>query len=312
MRVPSMRATGTGYCPAAFERFVQSPALAIVQALTLLAMTGSVVSRLWQDHLWFGVALVAVAAIAWAPELAHARIRRWWFVYVAGTFVYTLLRALADETFISARTRYVIDADRLLFLGHDPVVSLQERFFDTASVSPLDVFAVGVHWSFFIAPHAMAIAIFIWRRDLFSRYVALVVGTLYLGLALFFLVPTTPPWLAAQHGALPGAFRVMDFVGGKVNGDTYREFYASLGEPNSVAAMPSIHMAVTFAMYLWSRTHAKRFAWPLLAYSAIMALALVYLAEHYVLDLIVGATCAVVSALTMRRFFRSDRRAVMS
>src|SRR6185437_3143512 len=144
------------------------------------------------------------------------------------------------------------------------------------------------------------VMVFIWRRDLFPRYVLLVVGTMYAGLLLFFLVPTTPPWLAARAGDLQ-AFRIMDFVGGKVDGDTYRNFSTSLGEPNSVAAMPSIHMAVTFAMYLWSREHARKAAPWLLLYTAIMGFSLVYLAEHYVLDLAVGVLIAYGCHVAVKR-----------
>ena len=265
-------------------------------------MTATVATKVWQDHYWFGFALTAAALVAWLPELFKPRARRWWFAYVAGIFFYTLLRAYADETFIPIETMYVIDFDHLVFLGGDPTVWLQEHFFSPAHVSFLDVAAVQVHWSFFIAPHLAAALIFFWRRDLFPRYVVLVVGTMYVGLALFFLLPTTPPWLAARAGHLSQAYRVMDFVGGKVSGDTYRSFSASLAEPNSVAAMPSIHMAVTFAMYLWARDHYKKIAPWLLAYSLIMGFALVYLAEHYVLDLAAGVVVAVACHAFARRY----------
>jgi membrane-associated phospholipid phosphatase len=150
----------------------------------------------------------------------------------------------------------------------------------------------------------MAVLIFLFRRTLFGRYTFTVVGTMYLGLLLFFLVPTTPPWLAGVQGDLNGAFRVMDFVGGEVHASTYRRAYASLGEPNSVAAMPSIHMGVTFAMLLWSLTHARRWVLPLVFYNLIMAFSLVYLAEHYVLDLIVGVFCATLAWVVSRRLIR--------
>jgi membrane-associated phospholipid phosphatase len=283
--------------------------LAGLQASLLLAMALVVVTSLWKDHLWLGWALVGLTVAAWAPEFRLRRDRLWWFAYVAGIFVYTLLRSYADETAIPVRRDYVIDADRFLFFGTDPVERLQDAFFQTTRVTPLDVFAVLVHWSFFIAPHAGAVLIFLARRELFGRYAVLVAGTMYLGLLLFFLVPTEPPWLAAQAGALDGVYRVMDFVGGRVNGDTYRSFYASLGEPNSVAAMPSIHMGVTFAMYLWARDHYRRAAWPLLAYTAVMGLALVYLAEHYVLDLAVGMVCALVAWLLARRLLPANGQA---
>ncbi len=264
-------------------------------------MAATVATKLWQDHMWVGFALVGVTLVAWAPELRRSRFRRWWFAYIAGIFVYTLLRAYADETLVPIRTVYVIDIDKFFFFGTDPVVWLQDRLFSPTRLTPLDFLAVQVHWSFFLAPHLGAIAIFLWRRELFPRYTVLVVGTMYLGLALFFLLPTTPPWLASQAGQLPGVFRVMDFVGGRVDSETYRTFYASLGEPNSVAAMPSIHMGVTFAMYLWARDHYRRLAWGLLAYSALMGFSLLYLAEHYVADLTVGIACALVCYWATKR-----------
>ena len=285
--------------------------LLCIQAGLLLAMAASVATRLWQDHPWIGYTLLLAAAIGWAPELRRARARRWWFVYVAGTFAYTLLRSYADETRMPIRTMYPIDIDRALFFGVEPVSWLQHRLFSPARVSALDWAAVLVHWSFFLAPHAAAVGIFVWRRDLFPRYAMLVVSTLYLGLLLFFVVPTAPPWLAAQAGSLPEAFRVMDFVGGRVDSETYRSFYTSLGEPNSVAAMPSIHMGVTFAMYLWVRDHNPRIAPLLLVYSAAMAFALLYLAEHYVVDLVVGMLCATVCHLASKKLIRTTRQVAL-
>src|SRR5690606_27638969 len=116
---------------------------------------------------------------------------------------------------------------------------------------------------------------FLFRRPLFPRYAFVMVATMYAGLVLFFLVPTTPPWLAGLSGDLPGAVRIMDFVGERVAPGTYETAYASLGEPNSVAAMPSIHMAVTFVLFLWSRVYLPRIAPWMLVYSLLMGAALV-------------------------------------
>ncbi len=274
----------------------------IAQSVVLLLMAGSVATKIWQDHIWFGFVLVGLSLAVWAPEVRWRRERLWWFAYVAGIFVYTLLRAYADETGVAVRTGYVISIDKALFLGTDPIIWLQGRFFDPVSLGFQDYASVAVHWSFFIAPHLAAVLIFLYRRPLFPKYVIMVAGTMYLALLLFFVVPTTPPWLAGQMGALPGVFRVMDFVGGSVDPETYESFYASLGEPNSVAAMPSLHQGVTFAMYLWARDHARRLAPWLLAYSVVMALALMYLGEHYLADIAVGMACAVVLWLLARRW----------
>ena len=276
--------------------------LLTVQVLTLLAMTATVATKVWQDHAWFGFVLVGLAVAAWSPEIRLRRDRTWWFAFVAGIFAYTLLRSFADETAIPTRTTYPIRFDHALFLGTDPIQWLQDRFFQVSDIGALDFFTVGMHWSFFVAPYAMAIAIFLRKRQAFPRYVGVVVGTMYLGLLLFFLLPTAPPWLAAQEGQLNGVYRVMDFVGGTVNKDTYRSFYASLAEPNSVAAMPSIHEGVTFAMYLWAREYSKRLAPFLLVYALVMGLSLMYLGEHYLLDLVGGVVCALVAWWVTRRF----------
>lgn len=295
----SLRAPASA-APLALPAWVESRALLVAQSAILLLITATVATKYWSDHVWLGWLLIAIAAVVWLPEVRVARARRWWFVYVAGIFAYTILRSYADETAIPIRTTYAIRFDHWL-PGPNLIPGLQERFFERTSIGWVDYAMVAVHWSFFLAPHLGAVLVFLFRRDLFARYVVLMVGIMYLGLALFFLLPTTPPWLAAQQGDLPGAFRVMDFVGGKVSGDSYQSFYASLGEPNSVAAVPSIHMAVTFALFLWAKDHARRWALPLLAYSLVMGFALVYLAEHYVFDELMGVACALAIYAIARR-----------
>jgi len=277
-------------------------------------MTASVATRFWSDHVWFGWLLIGLAAAAFVPELRRGRDRRWWFVYVAGIFAYTILRSYADETWIPVRTEYVIRLDEWL-PGPSPVRLLQEVRLERNFPAGLDFLAIAIHWSFFLAPHAGAAAVFLFRRSLFRSYAGLMVLTVWLGLVLFFLLPTTPPWLAAQQGELDGVTRVMDSTIRETLGDdagdgafpgrasTYDDFYAALGEPNSVAAMPSIHMAVTVAMYLWARRFAPRFALPLLAYSIAMAVALAYLGEHYIADEVAGVAVALLAWAVTRRYW---------
>lgn len=271
--------------------------LLVAQTILLLLMVLTVVTRMWVDHLWLGFALSAVTLAAWAPELVLRRPRVWMFSYVAGTFVYTLLRSFADETALPVQSEYVINLDRTLFFGELPGAVLQREFFEPPAVGLLEWGAVLMHWSFFVAPHALALYVFAFRRELFPRYCGLTLVLLYLALALFFLVPTTPPWLAGLEGHLPieGSHRVMEFAGTSLNPDAYNSLYESLGEPNPVAAMPSLHFGLTFAMYLFSRRHLPRLAPPMLLYSLLMGAALVYLAEHYVTDLLGGAACALLA-----------------
>lgn len=291
-------------------------ALLAAQTLSLLAMTATVATRLWQDHIWFGFVLVGITLAVWAPEWKLRRERVVWFGYVTGIFIYTLLRAFADETAIPVQTTYVIRLDEWL-PGPSPVQFLQEQRLARGFPNWVDYLAIAVHWSFFITPHAGAVWAFVYRRTAFAAYAAALVITMWLGLLLFFVVPTTPPWLAAEQGRLDGVTRVMDSTvrerlggeGGALEGgaETYDEFYKALGEPNSVAAMPSIHMGVTFVMLLWVQRFAKRYTWWLVAYCVAMAIALVYLGEHYVADEVGGLAVAFVAWWLTLKFFARVR-----
>jgi len=114
------------------------------------------------------------------------------------------------------------------------------------------------------------------------------------------LAPTVPPWLAAGRGELAGGYRVMNFVTGDLDVSAYRELYATLAGPNPVASVPSIHMALTFLVLLSVRDLTPRWTWPLVGYNLAMGLSLVYLAEHYVFDLLVGMVMATVAYYAFR------------
>ncbi len=80
--------------------------------------------------------------------------------------------------------------------------------------------------------------------------------------------------------------------------------YGTLAEPNPTAAMPSIHMALTFLVLLLAREFAPRWTWPLVAYNILMAFSLVYLGEHYVTDVMAGVIVAAIAAMVARRIHR--------
>ncbi len=78
------------------------------------------------------------------------------------------------------------------------------------------------------------------------------------------------------------------------------------GVGNPVAAMPSLHAgtAVLVAAYgIWRLRTPWR--WLLLAYPLSMCVALVYLAEHYVVDEIAGALLALVVMVVASAWERS-------
>jgi membrane-associated phospholipid phosphatase len=81
-------------------------------------------------------------------------------------------------------------------------------------------------------------------------------------------------------------------VGRSLNAGLYDRTYSVLGDPNPVAAMPSLHEAITFIVFLF----LTRFGWKWglvgFAYAVAMAFSLAYTGEHYIIDTLVGAAIA--------------------
>lgn len=219
------------------------------------------------------------------------------FIPYAGVwFIFTAFRSLADET-IFARTvnLYVPDFERKLFNDRLPTVWLQDRFYTPGHPGPLDYFMTGVHWSYFIIPHVFAVYIWYKRPELFLRFFSAMTLMLAIGLAIYFLIPTNPPWLAPEPINSPSAavvYRVMESVGKELGGGIYEASYRVIGESNPRAAMPSIHLAFTALLIFPAFKFGKKWGYLALLYASVMGFALVYMGEHYVTDLAVGFMCA--------------------
>ena len=212
--------------------------------------------------------------------------------YAAIWFIFTALRSLSDETILAQTLNLkVAQLERWLFNGQYPTVMWQDRLFDPNHLHWYDYFLTSVHWSYFIIPHVVAIRI--WQKNsvLFRHYLSAMTLLLAVGLCIYFLIPSNPPWLAPEPVNSPSAavvYRVMESIGRELGGGIYQASYKVIGESNAIAAMPSIHMAITFLMVFPAFHAGKRWGIAALMYSALMGIALVYLGEHYVVDVAIG------------------------
>lgn len=206
--------------------------------------------------------------------------------------VFSFLRALADETSIPLRTAEVTAVERALFFGETPTIWLQERLYEPGVIHWYDYAMTFVHWSYFFIPHLAAILI--WRKSpaLYSRYLLATMITLFVGLLVYFLSPAAPPWLTADAAPQTDIFRVIVSVGRSINASLFDRTYGVLGDPNPVAAMPSLHQAITFMLFWFARHHSRWLATLAFLYALVMAFALVYTGEHYVIDVLVGSAIA--------------------
>jgi membrane-associated phospholipid phosphatase len=242
---------------------------------------------------------VTAAAVVTAPfglAIAVPRSRkRDVGVYTLQMWAFIILHELPydDREALERRVRidYPIACDRVIGLGSLPTLRLQRAFGRPGRTTVLDHFLTWVHWAWFLEPHA-ANAWILWRHPRrFERSALMISSLFHLGALVYMALPTAPPWWASEQGSLPGVRRIMVDVGEGVWGDLWPHLYDFLGG-NPVAAMPSLHfsssvMAAHALAELGPREGAV--GW---TYAGTLGFALVYLGEHYVIDLLAGLALA--------------------
>jgi membrane-associated phospholipid phosphatase len=187
------------------------------------------------------------------------------------------------------RTAYPIAIDRALGGGRLPTVRLQRALARLGRANALDRALAWVHWLWFIEPYAALVLILVRHNEGFPRAARQLAAAFDLGCAVYFVVPTAPPWWASEQGLTAEKVRrIMVEVGEEQWGEAWEPLYDALGG-NPWAAMPSLHFATSLlaALLLAEAGGAEGAAgW---GYALALGFALVYLGEHYVTDLIAGA-----------------------
>lgn len=216
-----------------------------------------------------------------------------WLLYLLGITVFGLLWERADNLGLPVRFEYAVLADRILGVGEIPTLRLQELLYSAGDASPLDWTLIAVYLTFFALPHLTLLVLWQSDRRLARSFVAALLSTLFLGLIVIVLVPTAPPWLAGQEGLTEPVIRVVRVIVDGVNPSVYAQG-EQLSGSNPVAAMPSLHMAVTVVLGI-AFVRGHRALRPLaIGYAVAMGFALVYLGEHYLVDVLAGVLTALL------------------
>jgi hypothetical protein len=262
----------------------------ILTRLGTAAVILTVIGLIEPSILGWGAAVTA--AILAVPSSRFRSYTVAFLPYGMAWLIFTSLRAFANTTGIPLRTEEVTAIERWMFFGTTPTIWLQANLFDATRIAWYDYATTLVHWSYFFVPHITAILV--WRSSpaLYRRFLLTTMITLGIGCAVYYISPAAPPWLTADRAPQQDIFRVMVNVGRDISPEVFDRTYTALDDPNPVAAMPSLHQAITFVVFLFT-LHAGR-VWGTIGflYMLAMAFSLVYTGEHYVIDTIVGSAIA--------------------
>ncbi len=198
-----------------------------------------------------------------------------------------------DPERLRARTHvdYPASIDLLIGGGTLPTHRLQRALGTPGEVRPHDLALSMVHWSWFLVPHGTAAYMLLRHHDRFVRSAVLLAGAFDTGLLVYWLLPTAPPWYAAEVGRIEPIRRIMVESGEHFWKGLWRPLYDGL-EGNPFAAMPSLHFGISvMAAHVLSGVGRTQGAigW---TYAITLGFGLIYLGEHYVIDLVAGLALA--------------------
>lgn len=194
--------------------------------------------------------------------------------------------------------------DRTVF-GAVPSVWLQDRLAD-GSAHWYDALAALVYVTHFVSIPVLTGVVWFVLRDRFPEWIAAVLTFTAVGVSGYIVYPASPPWLASTQDVIGGVDRISNLGWDYLHLHVIGELLSSGQESsNPVAAMPSLHAgaAMLVALFLW-RSVRPATRTLLAGYVLLMAAALVYTGEHYVVDVVAGwltAAVAVAVGATVRR-----------
>ena len=236
-------------------------------------------------------ALAVAARPGRRRELAIYALNMW--AYLAA---YELPHDDAERQAQRVALDYPIDADRVLGFGTPPTVRLQRGLSTPGQINRFERLLVWCHWIWFTVPHGSVLYVLVKQPNRFTAAAVRMYAVFDLGAIFYWVIPTAPPWYAARHGRLTGdggppVRRMMIEYGEQFWGDSWPALYDFLGG-NPLAAMPSLHFATSLmGANLLTEVDpvAGAIGW---TYAGLLGLALVYLGEHYAVDLVGGALLA--------------------
>ncbi|MEO6797235.1 MAG: phosphatase PAP2 family protein [Candidatus Dormibacter sp.] len=214
-----------------------------------------------------------------------------WIPFLVLFLSYEYLRGLSGK--VGMPIHDVTPLERLISFGQIPTLLLQHALYHAGRVQWYDIAATMFYFLHFAFPLGVGYLLWILARRNFLRFSRTLIAMSFAAFFFFLLVPVAPPWIA-----VPGVAKIIDHTlpsftdlpGVATPATIYHFFYA-----NRYAAMPSMHAAYPFLGSLFA---ARVFGWralPLFAYTLCVWFSIVYLGEHYIVDIIGGVIFALAA-----------------
>jgi membrane-associated phospholipid phosphatase len=214
-----------------------------------------------------------------------------WLPMVALLAAYELLRDLVP--LVGAQPHDLVGIERWLSGGHEATIALQSALYHPDRIGVLDVAGSAVYFMHFVLPAAVGLYLWLGDRSRYRAFAASLLVACSLAFVTYVLLPTQPPWL----GHPQDVHKVIDETIGKLGLPGWLVGFYQDRDYNVHAAFPSLHAAFPLIATLHAWPRSRRIGVLLGVWTLVVWITVVYLGEHYVVDVLGGiayASAAVV------------------
>jgi hypothetical protein len=273
-----------------------------ISGLTLrsrLLLVGSILylAVIFGVLLWRGISIepeyVVLALVLVAFALGRGKQFIFDFVPFLILFLaYEQLGGLAGRTGIAPHDTGAWE--QALFGGTLPNVWLQSRLYNPTHNTILDWLTMGFYFMHFVVPVGAGFILWLKDRRTYWMFVATLLVMSLVAFVFYLFFPTAPPWYQYPrqvHHVLPEIINRW--------GVNYYESPIFTFDSDKFAAFPSMHAAypTLAAVFLWSVD--RKLGAAFFAYSLCVYFSIVYLGEHYVVDILGAIVLVAVVSLVM-------------
>jgi PAP2 superfamily. len=283
-----------------FDRFnIKNVLIVAIMTLVYIGWMITMVG-LRADHVYLALAcVVAFFATEDSRKVLYGflfMILYWW--------VYDSLRICPNYTVNTVHIEDLYNLEKSWFgITTSEGILNPSEYFMTFDNAFLDVISGFYYLTWVPVPIVLALYLF-WgkKRGLMLQFTFSFVVANILAISTYYLYPAAPPWYVAEYGFIEN-FDMMGNAAGLLKFDEFfgvdlfRDMYNKNG--NVFAAIPSMHSAFPVLLFYYGWKSKVNIWASAFFFSTVIGIwfAAVYTSHHYIIDVICGALCAIVTII---------------
>lgn len=226
-------------------------------------------------------------------------------IFIVYWIIFDYMKAFPNYRFNEVHIADLYGAEKALFGTGHPTITPNE-FWLAHTNTFLDVLTGIFYLCWIPVPLAFAAYLFFKDKKTFLHFALSFVLVNFIGFVIYYVYPAAPPWYIQLHGDhfiagtpgnTAGLSRFDQFFGAGIFKSLYEK------SSNVFAAMPSLHSSYPLIVVYYE--FKKKMWLPVrLIFIVVMVgiwFSAVYTSHHYVLDVLAGITCAVISIVLFQK-----------